>query len=324
MSRAASYIFNPEINSQLAGFRSQLKEKGYADVTIRQKCNYVGDFLQWLDQERLEWYQARYNDLLNYIDHCRLEGQSKKLVNNKLRSIRNFYQYQKEMDPTIHNPALHLMIRGEYHRLPSGNLDYKTLEKLYDNYSKKTLRDKRNKVILGLLIYQGVTTGELQRMEPGHVQLNKGRIFIQGTRKTNSRYLQLQPHQILEIDAYLKRVRSGILKGTGKKRPVRKPDQVNQELISERMFCSMGGSEDLRSTLLHMFRNIHRDHPEVRNAKQIRSSVITHWLKHYNLRQVQYMAGHKYVSSTERYQQNNLDKLQGQLEKYHPLEQNNK
>ena len=58
---------------------------------------------------------------------------------------------------------------------------------------------------------------------------------------------------------------------------------------------------------------------EIRNAKQIRSSVITHWLKNHNLRQVQYMAGHKYVSSTERYQMNNLDKLQGQLEKYHPL-----
>ncbi|MCF8224916.1 MAG: hypothetical protein K9J30_03455 [Bacteroidales bacterium] len=28
-------------------------------------------------------------------------------------------------------------------RLPSGNLDYKSLEDLYDNYSKKTLRDKR-------------------------------------------------------------------------------------------------------------------------------------------------------------------------------------
>jgi integrase/recombinase XerD len=51
--------------------------------------------------------------------------------------------------------------------------------------------------------------------------------------------------------------------------------------------------------------------------------MITHWLKHYNLRQVQYMAGHKYVSSTERYQQNNLDKLQGQVEKYHPLESKN-
>jgi integrase/recombinase XerD len=320
MSRAASYIFNPEINTCLAGFRSQLKEKGYADGTIRQKCNYVGYFLQWLEKERLEWGHVRYNDMLCFIDHCRLEGESKRLVNNKLRSIRNFYRYQKEMDPSVHNPALHLMIRGEYHRLPSGNLDYKTLEKLYENYSKKTLRDKRNKVIIGLLIYQGVTTGELQRMEPGHVQLNKGRVFIQGTRKTGSRYLQLQPQQILETDAYLKRVRPGILKGTGKMRPARKPDHINRELISERMFFSIGGSEILKSSMLHMFRSIHQGHPEVKNAMQIRSSVITHWLKHYNLRQVQYMAGHKYVSSTERYQQNNLDKLQGQLEKYHPLE----
>ena len=117
---------------------------------------------------------------------------------------------------------------------------------------KKTLRDKRNKVIIGLLIYQGVTPCELLRMEPGHVQLNKG-------------------------------------------------------------------SKILKSPLLHMFRSIHQGHPEVKNAMQIRSSVITHWLKHYNLRQVQYMAGHKYVSSTERYQQNNLDKLQSKLEKYHPL-----
>ena len=31
------------------------------------------------------------------------------------------------------------------------------------------------------------------------------------------------------------------------------------------------------------------------------------------------MAGHKYVSSTERYQLNNLDSLQKALEKYHPL-----
>ena len=53
MSRAPGYIFTSEVNTQLAGFRSQLKEKGYADGTIRQKCNYVGDFLQWLEQEHL-------------------------------------------------------------------------------------------------------------------------------------------------------------------------------------------------------------------------------------------------------------------------------
>jgi integrase/recombinase XerD len=52
---------------------------------------------------------------------------------------------------------------------------------------------------------------------------------------------------------------------------------------------------------------------------EIRASVITNWLQHYNLREVQYMAGHKFVSSTERYRTDNLEDLQKELEKYHPL-----
>ncbi len=53
--------------------------------------------------------------------------------------------------------------------------------------------------------------------------------------------------------------------------------------------------------------------------KQLRTSVITHWLKNYNLREVQYMAGHRYVSSTEAYQINDLDDLIEDIGKYHPL-----
>ena len=68
-----------------------------------------------------------------------------------------------------------------------------------------------------------------------------------------------------------------------------------------------------------MFKAIQKTNPEILNPKQIRASVITYWLKNYNLRQVQYFAGHKYVSSTERYQLNNLENLKNQLDKYHPL-----
>ena len=52
---------------------------------------------------------------------------------------------------------------------------------------------------------------------------------------------------------------------------------------------------------------------------QIRASVTTNWLKHYKLREVPYRAGHKYVSSTERYRMDILEDLQKELEKYHPL-----
>ena len=41
--------------------------------------------------------------------------------------------------------------------------------------------------------------------------------------------------------------------------------------------------------------------PNLINAKQIRASVITKWLRMYNLREVQYLVGHRYISSTESY-----------------------
>lgn len=52
---------------------------------------------------------------------------------------------------------------------------------------------------------------------------------------------------------------------------------------------------------------------------QIRASVITNWLKHHNLCEVLYMAGHKNLNFTERYRTDNLKDLQKELEKYHPL-----
>src|SRR3990167_2168028 len=62
--------------------------------------------------------------------------------------------------------------------------------------------------------------------------------------------------------------------------------------------------------------------PAIKDANDIRSTVINHWLKQYNIRQVQYMIGHKYVSSTERYSTNKLETLQEQIELLHPREQN--
>ena len=55
------------------------------------------------------------------------------------------------------------------------------------------------------------------------------------------------------------------------------------------------------------------------NFKQVRTSVISHWLKSYNLREVQYMAGHRYVSSTERYLVNHTEDLLADIDEFHPF-----
>ena len=59
--------------------------------------------------------------------------------------------------------------------------------------------------------------------------------------------------------------------------------------------------------------------PNLKNGKQIQKIVITNWLKNEDVRIVQEKAVHRYVSSTERYEQTNLEDLQAQLEKHHPL-----
>jgi integrase/recombinase XerD len=47
--------------------------------------------------------------------------------------------------------------------------------------------------------------------------------------------------------------------------------------------------------------------------------VISYWIAVYGLRKAQYLAGHRFISSTEEYQQQDLDELQGDIDKFHPL-----
>jgi integrase/recombinase XerD len=322
-NKVPKYSFNNEINSLLKGFKTYLQELENGENTIRQKSNYAGYFLKWLESEHLQPKDARYNDLLNFIDYCKLENNSNKLINSKLRSVRNFYEYLKKQNPNIINPASNLYVRGTRRKIITGTIDYKTLETLYQFYKTETLRQKRNKVILGLFVYQGITTEELHQLEPGHLKLKEGKIYIPGNRRRNSRKLELKPFQILELHEYVNEIRPKIIKEITKPKPARKPDKINKTQIENQLFISINGSENIKNSLLHLFKDIQKINPPalcgITNAKQIRQSVIVQWLKTMNLRHVQYMAGHKYVSSTERYQTNNLDNLQSKLEKHHPL-----
>jgi integrase/recombinase XerD len=64
---------------------------------------------------------------------------------------------------------------------------------------------------------------------------------------------------------------------------------------------------------------LRKQNKTVKNTKQLRASVIVKWLRQHNLRQVQYLAGHRYISSTEAYQQNEMEGLTEEVNKFHPL-----
>lgn len=68
--------------------------------------------------------------------------------------------------------------------------------------------------------------------------------------------------------------------------------------------------------LLPQLKKLNRN---VESVNQIRTSVITASLKSYNLREVQFMAGHRYIRFTENYLVNDIEHLQEEVNKYHPI-----
>lgn len=313
------YIFNSRVINKLGKFKKYLQEKKYAENTILQKLNYAGIFLQFIENENLTTNEIRYADMLAFIDGQTSENKSKQLINSILLSVRNYFEYLKIQNPKLINPAKDLKIKGIRKKIPRNILEFSFLEKIYNDFKTKNYRSKRNKIIFGLFVYQAITTEELQKLRPGYLKLKKGKIIIPGSKKTAGRTLNLEASQILELHEYIEKIRPLIIKEINKKRPSRKPNEIDSEQLEEQLFISINGSAKLKSSIYHLFREIKKKYPEIQNAKQIRRSIIIYKLKTGNLREVQYFAGHKYVSSTEKYLINNIENLKKETEKYHPL-----
>lgn len=281
-------------------FEKYLQQKRYSDATINRYSHAIQPFLDWLHSEGLEAAAFTYNDLLDFMRHCRRRSISKISVQYQLCAIRHLCNYligEKQRDD---NPAAGVHVKGFSRKIPSGLLNAEEMEDLYRKYSLLPHVDASKKIMLGLMVYQGVNGGEILRLQYHHVRINEGKVFIQATKRRNGRLLNFHVLQMPLLQEYLSanRNREGPL-FTAQRKNGASPHHIDNRIA-------------------YMFKQLRQLNAKVINPKQIRNSVITEWLRKNNIRQVQYMAGHKYVSSTERYRINNLDDLQKELEERHP------
>ena len=271
-------------------FINYLQQKKCSPATIKAYQKYLDYFAAWLKKEDLDAALLNYNELLEYMRHLQQKGKSKSSIMMSLSVVRHYLNYLISENKRIDNPAAGVFIRGRIRKLPSGLLSMEDLELLYNQYYLQLHVEEYKKIMLGLLIYQGVTVGELLRIRAKDIKLNEGKIFIKGTARSNERLLPLHVNQLLSLKQYL-----------------------DKNKFADNLFTVPV------QRMQYMFGQLHALNKKVINAKQIRSSVITEWLRKNNLRQVQYMAGHKYVSSTERYQLNHIDDLKNEVQQHHPM-----
>lgn len=256
---------------------------------------------------------ASYTDILNYIGHLRkLELHPKSLINN-LFCIKIYYRWLNATNQRKDHPCQYLYLQDQVNkRIQVENL-YTTeaLNELLKNHkSKQAFMQRRDEVIITLLICQALTVQEIAAINLEDINLNEATIKAKGGYKQRSRTLSLHANQILLIHQYINQDRPALLK---RNKRLTLDDQAA-------FILSNTGSRIFSSTINRI---INAGRPKYNHLKpiKIRQSVIAHLLKKENdLRIVQVFAGHKRAGSTEEYKQTALEELKTLIEKLHPLE----
>jgi integrase/recombinase XerD len=120
------------------------------------------------------------------------------------------------------------------------------------------------------------------------------------------RILKLNANQILPLQEYMTETRPKLL------------ELKNQP--SEKLFVTIGTSQHIKDSMRELLRELKKEHQFLISFTQIRISAISQWVKEKNIREVQYMAGHASIYSTQRYIRANLDDLKDELSLFHPLQ----
>ena len=164
---------------------------------------------------------------------------------------------------------------------------------------------------MSIFVNQGIVATELPKIKLDDLDLIKATIKIKGGKRLKDRILPLKASQIGLIMQYLQKIRPQLLEynvSDSKKMflPIREVSKKHE-------------NSEIDNFLPLLARQIRQIDKQFLNFTQIRASLITNWLKTHGLRKAQYMAGHRFISTTEAYLSNNLDDLTDDINKLHPF-----
>ena len=297
--------------------RQYLKSK-YSATSIRSYENMIRRFRLSLG-ERADG--AGYHDVLDYIGQLRSQGLHPKSLRNNLFAVKIYFNYLLEAGKRVDHPCKYLNLKDQVNRQIAVESLYsrEVLEELYENYqARKPENQRRDKIIISLLVYQALTVLEVSQLRVEDVKLEAGTVYIRENVKNRGRTLDLKPRQILLMHTYLKEdPRKPDGNGAGwkrywRKRPSRK--RFDYFILSE------NGVQIWKSGINRMI-NRGREKGARITPMKIRQSVIANLLKEgHDLRVVQVFAGHRRTASTEAYKQTGLEELKAAIDKLHPYQ----
>jgi len=193
------------LNRLLNYFIMAKTSEGRAERTINDYKSYIGDFLQWIDEEMDVKSPTRIkkNMIREYINFMRFEkGWSPGTVNMRLRNIKAFYNFLASEDEEIieKSPMKGIkLIKEDTDKVNA--LTAEQVKRLLEQPNKKTFPGFRDYVLMLMILDTGVRIGELMQLTLNDVDIEQRSIIIPEsvakTRKT--RVLPLSSYLTKEV-----------------------------------------------------------------------------------------------------------------------------
>ncbi len=274
-------------------FKAYLQNKGFADSSIQSYVYHTKKYLTFLKHRKITVRKAKYKTVIAFIKYLRRNNNDQS-INSYLIAIRHYYNFLN-----VDNNPIKINLKRKPTMIATVSMSEEDLIALYHNFkvtdSKQSVRDK---VLLSLFLFQGIHSYEVKAISMDDIDLKQMKITIRQSKLSNQRVLPIHIHQLIDLKHYMENVRSQF---------------CNK---SDLLIVTDSETNCVRSILNSLSKKITKQNT---SFTHIRISRIKLWLKAFHLREVQYLSGHKFISSTERYITTDIQKLKDNIVRYHPL-----
>jgi site-specific recombinase XerD len=242
-----------------------------------------------------------YKKVMEYVEELRKKYESTSIT-RIVAALKRYYDYLIETGIRKDNPARNIKLRdSKQNPIQLQDLfSEKELQNLLKPRKERySILEKRNQIIMSLLVNQALKVGEIIQLKTGDINLEKAQLNITGTAQTNNRILPLKAQQILLFYNYLEH-----------------RNHLSNYFLLNKLNSPITGDD-----INYLISTYQKAFTKKLTSITIRQSVITNLLtKGNDLRIVQEFSGHKQLDTTEKYKQTGIKALQNAIEKHHPIQ----
>ena len=274
-------------------FKTYLQSLHYKPRTINRYLSWLQNFESFFGSIENQHKALTSNEIINYILE-RSAGMQRSTVVLLVGRLKRYYQYLQ-----VEYPLEDFKIKGFNNNPKLIVLTSEHLHQIMLAYGQNKRLSLEHKVILSLLLYQGIATQELRLLHQKHLDLDQGKIHLP-SHHLSERTLDLKANQILYIIKHLKDRKQGLLF-----------DYKNDSHLKNR-------HEHLKQQIKLELKKQGLSIP-FKNLQQLRNSNIANWINQYGILHAQYLAGHTSLASTQYHENPNAEQLRAAFTQIHPF-----